>query len=40
MGVGKEKDWARKNKVVLANRGKIVSVLTKKDQISEEKTFE
>ena len=41
MGVGKEKEWARKNKVVpCKSRKNIVSVLTKKNQISEEKTFE
>ena len=41
MGVGKEKDWTRKNKVVpCKSRKNIVSVLTKKDQISEVKTFE
>ena len=37
MGVGKEKDWARKDKVVPCKSWKIVLVLTKKDRISAEK---
>ena len=37
MGVGKEKDWAQKDKVVPCKSWKIVLVLTKKDRISAEK---